>query len=280
MQNLAAIHCYGNEKNALETAANAFYKRFIDSNVVEQAMACITAGEVFSIEAQVNTLNGIRWHGIDVRRTNDPINGQPLILINEREISDRKQVEEQLQKYAAQLQQVLTFEAMLKRITDKVRDSFDESQILQTAVRELALVTKVRCCNTALYNLEQGTSTICYEHADSGLVAQACVMQITVFPDVYQLSDSTSLRRIIVELLNNAYKYTPAGGKILVTACVLSDKMQIAISNFGVEIPVNELPRIFEKFYRIPSIDPWKQGGTGLGLALIQSLVKQLGGTI
>ncbi|MEB3338921.1 MAG: sensor histidine kinase, partial [Leptolyngbyaceae bacterium] len=47
-----------------------------------------------------------------------------------------------------------------------------------------------------------------------------------------------------------------------------------------VEIPATELPRIFEKFYRVPHADPWKQGGTGLGLALVQRLVNRLKGTI
>ncbi len=46
------------------------------------------------------------------------------------------------------------------------------------------------------------------------------------------------------------------------------------------EIPSAELPHIFEKFYRVPNADPWKQGGTGLGLALVQRLVAQLEGVI
>jgi len=56
-------------------------------------------------------------------------------------------LERQVQERTSQLQQALDFEAMLKRITDKVRDSLDESQILQTAVQELVLVTRVSCCN-------------------------------------------------------------------------------------------------------------------------------------
>ncbi len=53
----------------------------------------------------------------------------------------------------------------------------------------------------------------------------------------------------------------------------------LTISN-SAEIPAAELPRIFEKFYRVPKADPWKQGGTGLGLALVQKLVSRLQGTI
>lgn len=54
----------------------------------------------------------------------------------------------------------------------------------------------------------------------------------------------------------------------------------LSVTNSGVEIPDDELPRIFEKFYRVVSTDRWQQGGTGLGLALVKKLVEHLGGTI
>jgi len=63
-------------------------------------------------------------------------------------------LERQVQERTSQLQQALDFEAMLKRITDKVRDSLDESQILQTAVEELAHILHLSGC-IALYNLSQ-----------------------------------------------------------------------------------------------------------------------------
>jgi signal transduction histidine kinase len=53
-----------------------------------------------------------------------------------------------------------------------------------------------------------------------------------------------------------------------------------SITNSGVEIPPEERDRIFDKFYRIPSNDPWKHGGTGLGLALVKGLVERLQGQI
>ncbi|NET55898.1 MAG: GAF domain-containing protein [Symploca sp. SIO2E6] len=93
-------------------------------------------------------------------------------------------------------------------------------------------------------------------------------------------SDKNALERILGELLNNACKYTPLGEKITVSAWATESKMQLWVSNSGVEIPQGELSQIFEKFYRIPHHDAWKHGGTGLGLALVKKLVEHLGGTI
>ena len=94
------------------------------------------------------------------------------------------------------------------------------------------------------------------------------------------MSDPFSLERIIIELLTNACKFSPSGSSIHITAQSLSDCIQFQFKNFGVEIPPVELPKIFEKFYRIPSNDPWRQGGTGLGLALVHKVVSYLGGKI
>ncbi|MBW4488407.1 MAG: CHASE2 domain-containing protein [Trichocoleus desertorum ATA4-8-CV12] len=94
------------------------------------------------------------------------------------------------------------------------------------------------------------------------------------------VSDQPSLERVLAELLNNACKYTPPGGEISAIARFESPYIELSVSNSGSEIPEVELTRIFEKFYRIPRNDRWKQGGTGLGLALVKKLVEHLGGGI
>lgn len=406
------------------------------------------------------------------------------------------QLESQVEQRTKQLQQALDFEATLKRITDRVRDSLDEAQILQIAVEELTGALGARGSNTALYDLEQGTSTIYYEYNESLPSYQGRVAQMEAFPEVYhqlldghyfqfcskepnpvrghvsmlacpirddrgvlgdlwlinekdygfedpeirlvqqvanqcaiairqarlyqesqaqvkelerlnqlkddflstvshelrtpvtsmrvalQLlgvtlnqefglsaelqkaktsqhriaryyqvlkeecereislindlldlqrldggnhpthlqqielpswltrvtsgfqeraqsrgqtlsvnlppelpaisSDQPSLERVFAELLNNACKYTPPGEQIAVTAALggYDDAVEIQVVNTGSEIPKAELSRIFDKFYRVPSSDPWRQGGTGLGLALVQKLLWHLGGDI
>jgi PAS domain S-box-containing protein len=390
-------------------------------------------------------------------------------------------LEQQVKERTARLEQALEFEATLRRITDKVRDSLDESHILQTAVQELGIGLGVNSCNAALYDLEAGTSTISYEYNPSLFLMKGHVSRLADSPEVYQpllqgesiqfcnvnnnpfrgrvamlacpmfveqevlgdlwlivdkeygfkeqelrlvqqvanhcaialrqarlyqtaqaqveeleklnqlkddflstvshelrtpvsnmkmairmlklaptgdraqrywqilesecdreamlvsdlldlqqleaspnadllidslclqdwlppilasfnartqehqqsfnvdiasalppfLVDSKRLERILTELLHNACKYTPAHGGISFSAHrnAASDSIQFTVRN-QTEISATELPHIFEKFYRIPDGDPWKQGGTGLGLALVKKLVEQMNGTL
>ncbi len=108
------------------------------------------------------------------------------------------------------------------------------------------------------------------------------LMTTPALPVVY--SDLASLERVLAELLNNACKYTPPGEHITLNVmphpAAPTEQVCLALTNTGVTIPPEERTRIFDKFYRVPSADPWKQGGTGLGLALVKKLVMHLGGDI
>ncbi|WP_448571571.1 sensor histidine kinase [Trichothermofontia sp.] len=120
-------------------------------------------------------------------------------------------------------------------------------------------------------------------------------LQVEIPTHLVLKTEVAALERIVGELLHNACKYTPAGETIRIFARSLTDsptsrsdprpgdpiaKIQLGISNSGVEIPPLECDRIFDKFYRIPNHDPWKHGGTGLGLALVKKLTERLGATI
>lgn len=94
-------------------------------------------------------------------------------------------LEFQVEDRTLQLIQSLNFEALLKRITDKVRDSLDEQQILQTAVEELAGLD-IECCDTAIYDLAKQTSAIVAEYAKQLPPAQGAVFLMSEYPDLYQ----------------------------------------------------------------------------------------------
>ncbi|MBD2412319.1 ATPase [Nostoc calcicola FACHB-389] len=93
-------------------------------------------------------------------------------------------------------------------------------------------------------------------------------------------TDITDLERIVTELLNHACKYTPAEESITVSAELTADALELKITNSGIELTSNELSRIFEPFYHLSKHDPWKHSGTGLELALVQKMVRHLGGSI
>ncbi|WP_041237832.1 GAF domain-containing sensor histidine kinase [Gloeothece citriformis] len=92
--------------------------------------------------------------------------------------------------------------------------------------------------------------------------------------------DISTLERIVIELLNNACKYTPAQETITLVADLKENSILISVKNSGVEIPAEELERIFEQFYRIPKPDPWRYNGTGIGLTLVRKLVGLIGASI
>lgn len=93
-------------------------------------------------------------------------------------------------------------------------------------------------------------------------------------------SHLSSFDRILTELLNNACKFTPPHQTITVQVDLLEQQLKLAVTNTGIEIPLEEIDKIFQPFYRIPGSGPWNYGGTGLGLALIKRLVTRLGGTV
>ncbi|MBD1910041.1 MULTISPECIES: GAF domain-containing protein [unclassified Leptolyngbya] len=113
---------------------------------------------------------------------------------------------------------------------------------------------------------------------------QVCWVEIP--PDLPLIvTDLFTFNRVFDELLTNAYKFTPAGEEIIVKAELVESlsqqsRIRLYVTNTGAEIPPHELPHIFEQFYRIPSHDPWKHSGTGLGLALVKRLVQYLDGSI
>lgn len=122
-------------------------------------------------------------------------------------------------------------------------------------------------------------------------------LTINVDPDLPAVtSDEECLKRIVSELLNNACKYTPSGEQIqlvaqrmnaeLATDSSVADQaqetemFQIMVRNSGTNVAPDQLSMIFNPFHRIPGNDPWKHGGTGLGLALVKKLVEYLKGAI
>jgi signal transduction histidine kinase len=89
-----------------------------------------------------------------------------------------------------------------------------------------------------------------------------------------------ALERVFMNLVSNAVKYTPSGGSVTVKAWGESDRIKVEVSDTGIGIPEDALPRIFTEFYRAKNARAVEMEGTGLGLAIAQDIVQQHDGQI
>ncbi|HEK9547570.1 TPA: cell wall metabolism sensor histidine kinase VicK, partial [Streptococcus equi subsp. equi] len=92
--------------------------------------------------------------------------------------------------------------------------------------------------------------------------------------------DNDKMTQVIENILNNAIKYSPDGGKIIVNMKTTDTQLIISISDEGLGIPKKDLPLIFDRFYRVDKARSRAQGGAGLGLAIAKEIIKQRRGFI
>lgn len=98
--------------------------------------------------------------------------------------------------------------------------------------------------------------------------------------EVWAMADREALRQIFDNLLDNALKYTPTGGRVVVSVRMEEGKAVLAVTDNGLGIPEEDQARIFERFYRVDKARSLEVGGTGLGLSIVKHLVQWLDGTI
>jgi len=101
--------------------------------------------------------------------------------------------------------------------------------------------------------------------ADDGLIVEAR-------PD--------ELAQVMANLLQNAIRYTPSGGEVQVGASRTSDGVLVSVRNSGPPIPASDLPRVWERFYRVEKSRDPARGGAGIGLAIVKRLVEDAGGRV
>jgi two-component system phosphate regulon sensor histidine kinase PhoR len=158
----------------------------------------------------------------------------------------------------------------LARLTDDLLTlARIEAERLELDLRRVSLAGLIdSCVETARMRAEQ----------KGLLLASQCP------PDLPAVrGDAARLAEALQNLLDNAVQYTPAGGSIVVRASVAPGPPQqavIAVSDTGLGIPREELPRIFERFYRVDAARSREVGGTGLGLSIARHLVEIHGGRI
>jgi signal transduction histidine kinase len=97
-------------------------------------------------------------------------------------------------------------------------------------------------------------------------------------PPVY--ADPERIHQVVFNLLDNAVRFTPAGGRVTISAARGDGQVAVAVADTGPGIPAEHLPRLFDRFYRVDTARSRDDGGTGIGLAIARSIVEAHGGRI
>ncbi len=109
---------------------------------------------------------------------------------------------------------------------------------------------------------------------------KAMHVQVDVKAEVVVLSDTQALEQVLLNLIENAVKYTPAGGSLCVRAVTREDRVRIEVQDDGPGVPPEHRARLFERFYRVDPGRSKEMGGTGLGLAIVKHLVGAMNGEV
>ncbi|AQT85840.1 alkaline phosphatase synthesis sensor protein PhoR [Paenibacillus larvae subsp. larvae] len=168
---------------------------------------------------------------------------------------------------------------------------YDESDRLNRLIGDILELSKIESKRIPLQFSPVDVESI-VENSIQMMKAEAEKKHITlescVENELYIEADEDRLRQILINLLSNGISYTPEGGRVSIGVEFVpssddnpdNERMRIRISDTGIGIPEKDLPRIFERFYRVDKARSRSSGGTGLGLSIVKHLTELHHGTI
>lgn len=171
---------------------------------------------------------------------------------------------------SALLQMMAEMEGDVDRMTRLVEQMLTLARVEQRGLTPLEIVD----CAQLLQDIVADLQVSAQEHA--------VTLELTLPPqvDFFLLADGERLRQVFVNLIENGIKYSPEGEAVLVTAVRHWQQISISVTNKGAEIPPEQIPHLFERFYRVDDARARTTGGFGLGLAIAKAIVEAHGGTI
>jgi two-component system, OmpR family, phosphate regulon sensor histidine kinase PhoR len=239
---------------------------------------------------------------IDIERKHFEVYGAPIIGTNHEwkgivlvfhDITELKKLEQMRKDFVANVSHELkTPITSIKGFTETLLDGamkdeatleyflsiiLKESDRLQTLIQDLLDLSKIEQQGFKL-NIEAVNLTQILEEIIIMLQGKAedkeIQLELLADQDIYIQGDVNRLKQVFINLINNAITYTPKGGLVQVIIENKEDKVLVHIKDTGIGIEEAEIPRIFERFYRVDKARSRNSGGTGLGLAIVKHLVE------
>lgn len=183
-----------------------------------------------ALSETVNKVQGFKLGGVDY--ITKPIEQEEVLARIQTHLTLQK-MRHTLAAQNQELQQALNFEALVQRITNKIRDSLDESYILQTATQELGEVLHLSSCQIELYDSEQLTATIAYEHSITLPQSWGETRQIADFPELYR----QLLQQIPIQSVEKIPQFNSQGIQVTRLACPIFDDRGIIGNLWGLRSP-------------------------------------------
>jgi two-component system phosphate regulon sensor histidine kinase PhoR len=258
--------------------------------------AALASGDPENQSVSLN-LPGARSYSVQVARL--PSRGAVLVVHDNTEL---RRLERLRQEFVANVSHELKtplaiIKACVETLIDggfddpAVRDQFlariaDQSERLNNLIIDLLRLARV----------ESATEAFTMEEVDLGDLVPRALERHRAFADGKRMDlvpvpppdgasvliwvDEEAVEQILDNLVNNGLKYTPEGGRVEVRWTRDGDRVVLEVSDTGIGIPEAELPRVFERFYRVDKARSRELGGTGLGLSIVKHLVQAMQGTI
>jgi signal transduction histidine kinase len=174
---------------------------------------------------------------------------------------------------------VINGEADSKHAGDVI---YDEVTKLSERLNDLLLLSEIEAGQALLQREQVDVSALVASAIDriGGLEERSVTLSRDLAPDVHAFADRTKLERAVENLLDNARKFTPSGGEIDVRTFLEGSDACIEMTNTVSDLGVDDLPRLFERFYRRDAARTGKSAGSGLGLPIARELTELHGGTL
>lgn len=181
----------------------------------------------------------------------------------------------------------------LESVVELARFNPDIRDRVGSALEEVERLAKIVEALFAIGRLDAGEAQAAWARFDLAKLAATTADQMSLLAEDKQISvscdveenvlvegDASRIKQIVVNLLDNAIKYTPSGGSVKLNVRAVNQKAVLEVVDTGIGIPASAIPHVFERFFRVDKARSREVGGAGLGLAIVKSICTAHGGTI
>jgi heavy metal sensor kinase len=174
-----------------------------------------------------------------------------------------------------ELEALLALEGLEPQAVEGISSALDESDRMARIVHNLMTISRLDSGGERMEMraLElSGVVKTTLDHMSLLADEKGIVVSCKAPEPVWVTGDEIRLKQVVVNLVDNAIKYTPGGGRIEVSLGAQNDQAVLRVADNGIGIPAESLPLVFERFYRADKARSRESGGTGLGLAIVKAI--------